>query len=738
MKKGRIIKTAIVHALTFAFMLAGSCAEVLTVRPFGCGLHLAVLLAGGSPLASAYYLAASVIAEPSLLSFARAGGMAIAGAAAGFIVSACRSIKRKRLWRWIVHMTLQPALCFLLVYFTGGSVLAALLTALICAASGALVSFAVPLIAGSDLLCPTSFECAGAAALCVILFTGLGSLDVYGYPAAYTVFAFCVPMACKCRSAETGLITGCLAAVGCAAASGDAFTALPLVTASLACRAFTSGARPLSATALVLGWAAGAYFFADVPPALPEPVSVAVGALLFLAVPGRAVRALSSYFRAAGRLTDIAAAAGMGKLLPERLVSASEALGEMSALLSSGGGEAYAAECVGDALVGVCAACARREACGMAENVRALALDYAAGGSALKSAVLGEPCISGGKMLRVAGGVMGEVSGRAETAEREKRNAESYAKRLDSLRRLIAKMAGELAEDYSFDTALSEKVRRDLPETGIACGGCLVTNARRGIALVPRAVSADRAERGLGRVLGRVRVERVDEVAPLWQAVAFAPAPELDLVYAYASRPKDGNAVSGDGYSVVGFGTRALVSLCDGSGSGRQASRLSRTALSIIEDQYRAGFDAGEGVDSVNSFLASRPGEEFGAMDVVGIDLVTGDADVIKAGSPPTYVVRGETVTVISGSSLPVGALGGAEYSLARRRLDAGDYIVLVSDGVTDVLRDMPAAISACLSPNVRRMADALLASAVSVGCRDDMSVLVVRVLPVGECAASA
>ena len=54
MKKGRIIKTAIVHALTFAFMLAGSCAEVLTVRPFGCGLHLAVLLAGGSPLASAY------------------------------------------------------------------------------------------------------------------------------------------------------------------------------------------------------------------------------------------------------------------------------------------------------------------------------------------------------------------------------------------------------------------------------------------------------------------------------------------------------------------------------------------------------------------------------------------------------------------------------------------------------------------------------------------------------------
>ena len=87
MKRRRIIKLAVVHALTFAFMLAGACAEVLTVRPFGYGLHLAVLLAGGSPLASAYFLAASVIVRPTLLSFAAAGGTAIAGAAAGFAVA---------------------------------------------------------------------------------------------------------------------------------------------------------------------------------------------------------------------------------------------------------------------------------------------------------------------------------------------------------------------------------------------------------------------------------------------------------------------------------------------------------------------------------------------------------------------------------------------------------------------------------------------------------------------------
>lgn len=730
MKRRRIIKLAVVHALTFAFMLAGACAEVLTVRPFGYGLHLAVLLAGGSPLASAYFLAASVIVRPTLLSFAAAGGTAIAGAAAGFIIAACRGIKRKRMWRYIVHMILQPSLCFLLTYFTGSTVLEGLLTAGICAVSGALVSFAVPLMAGNDLLCPTSLECAGAGVFGIILFSGLGSVDVCGFPIAYTVFAFAVLLACKCRSAETGLILGVVAALGCALADADPYAAVPLITAATACRAFSSGARPIPAAGLVLGWAAGAYFFSEVPPALLELIAIASGALLFVLLPGRVLRVLSSYFRAAGKLTDIAAAAGMGKLLPERLVSVSEALGEMSMLLSSGGGAAYAADCVGDALTGICASCARRETCSMAENVRTLALDYSEGGSALKSAVLGEPCINGGKMLRVAGNVIHEVRGRAETAEREKRNAESYAHRLGSLRKLIARMAQDLEADYRFDDTLSEKLRRDLPETGIACGGCLVNAERRGIALIPREVSAEKAERGLSRVLGKVKVERIGEVAPLWQAASFAPAPALDVVYSCVSRPKDGNTANGDGYSVVGFGTRALVSLCDGSGSGRPASRLTQTALSVIEDQYRAGFDAGENVDSVNSFLASRPGEEFGAMDVVGIDLVTGDADIIKAGSPPAYILHGETVTVISGASLPVGALSAASYSLARRRLVAGDYLILVTDGVTDVLRDMPAAITASVSPNVRRMANAIMAAAASVGCRDDMSVLVLRLLP--------
>ena len=78
---------------------------------------------------------------------------------------------------------------------------------------------------------------------------------------------------------------------------------------------------------------------------------------------------------------------------------------------------------------------------------------------------------------------------------------------------------------------------------------------------------------------------------------------------------------------------------------------------------------------------------------------------------------------------MPVGALDKASYSLARRRLYPGDYIVLVTDGVSDVLPALPETIAAHASPNVKRMADGILAAACEIGRRDDMSVLVTRIV---------
>ena len=726
--KKNAIKTVIVHVLTFAFMLVGSCAEMLSVRPFGYGLHLSVLLAGGNPLASAYYLAAALIAAPGFKSFAFAGGCALTGALCTFVISSVSRIKRKRMWRYITHLPLQSALSFSLSYLTGYTVLASLMTAVLGGICGVLVSFAVPLLANGRFLMPACMSVAGIFTLSTVFFAGVSEVTPGGFSVLLALFALLIPLTCKMRGGAAGSVGGIAAAVGGALAHADVLTFACLCVASAAAAAFSSGFRPLSAVALVIGYAAAVCFFGELPPDPMDFVSLGVGGALFVAIPPRAMRALRAFFRPAEKLTELAAASGMGRQLPEMLVSASEALGEMSMLLSSGGAT-VAADCITDGLEKICATCRKREDCPIARDLRSYATDYAEGGGELKNAVLGVPCFCGGKMLRCASDITVRIRSAVTEADRERENCASYARRLDSLRRLTGKIAKSVSEDYRYDGELSEKVRRDLPETGVPCGGCLVTSRGKGVVLVPSASNVDEAERGLSRVLGKVKVERTDDISGGWRALSFTPAPAFDAVYACSTLPKEGNTANGDSFSAEAAGGRAIISLCDGSGSGRRAARLSQATLSLIENHYRAGFSAEECIESVNSFLSSRAGEDFSALDVVSIDLTSGEADILKAGSPATYILHGETVTVIGGTALPVGALDKASYSLARRRLYPGDYIVLVTDGVSDVLPTLPETIAAHASPNVKRMADGILAAACEIGRRDDMSVLVTRIV---------
>lgn len=61
-------------------------------------------------------------------------------------------------------------------------------------------------------------------------------------------------------------------------------------------------------------------------------------------------------------------------------------------------------------------------------------------------------------------------------------------------------------------------------------------------------------------------------------------------------------------------------------------------------------------------------------MDLLQVDLFTGEGAVYKLGAAPTYVRRGSSVRRIAGSSLPAG-LAPSEHAVpdhTRLRLEAG------------------------------------------------------------------
>ena len=115
----------------------------------------------------------------------------------------------------------------------------------------------------------------------------------------------------------------------------------------------------------------------------------------------------------------------------------------------------------------------------------------------------------------------------------------------------------------------------------------------------------------------------------------------------------------------------------------------SSTAINMLEQLLEVGYDHDMAVRTINSILMLKsPGDSFSTLDIVIIDLYTGDARAIKIGAPPTYVKRGDEVKEVSSSSLPMGIIDSIDFHTKKLSVVEGDFIVMVTDGIADACRD--------------------------------------------------
>lgn len=216
-------------------------------------------------------------------------------------------------------------------------------------------------------------------------------------------------------------------------------------------------------------------------------------------------------------------------------------------------------------------------------------------------------------------------------------------------------------------------------------------------------------------------------------ACLFRPRPAFDAAFGVASATKAGESACGDTYSLTRIDERTfLCALSDGMGSGEEARRVSDSALTLIESFCRAGMPNDAALAAVNGLLAAGREETFACVDAATVDLNTGRADIVKIGSPFSFLVTGERVEVLESESLPLGILEGVRPVTLTRMLRGGDVLVFVSDGVSEAFgsgTDAAAELSALPAANPQTLADALLARALArTGApADDMTVVVVR-----------
>ena len=223
----------------------------------------------------------------------------------------------------------------------------------------------------------------------------------------------------------------------------------------------------------------------------------------------------------------------------------------------------------------------------------------------------------------------------------------------------------------------------------------------------------------------------------------FSETPVLRLETARACVTAAGDQVSGDGAAWERLSAgQYLLAVSDGMGSGREAGRESSAALELLLRALRAGYSRHDALRLVNGMLAAcrGDGEMFATMDLCAVDLDSGEAAFEKLGACPSYLLRGGRCRRIGGDALPLGIVESASPQRTAARLQPGDLLLLVTDGVTDAFGGDAAAFQRALGGRAPRdaalapqnCADTLLKRALDRcggSAPDDMTVLAARVV---------
>ena len=83
----------------------------------------------------------------------------------------------------------------------------------------------------------------------------------------------------------------------------------------------------------------------------------------------------------------------------------------------------------------------------------------------------------------------------------------------------------------------------------------------------------------------------------------------------------------------------------------------------------------------LNTFLMAKTDETFTTVDLLEVDLLSGEANFIKAGAAPSFVLRGDRLHRIESRTPPAGALRRMCAEQTSFGVREGDFVILMSDG---------------------------------------------------------
>ncbi|MDE3721133.1 PP2C family protein-serine/threonine phosphatase [Nocardiopsis sp. N85] len=146
--------------------------------------------------------------------------------------------------------------------------------------------------------------------------------------------------------------------------------------------------------------------------------------------------------------------------------------------------------------------------------------------------------------------------------------------------------------------------------------------------------------------------------------------------------------VRGDNFDWSVMPDRLEIGVTNGMGEGIDASLLTNLAVNALRNARRGGISlADQAALADKAVYALHRGKRHVDMLLLGFDLDTGRVEVVDAGSPRLYLLRGDRVTRVPfDAQLPLGMAEDTVYVAQRFQVEPGDRLVFASDGVFDAV----------------------------------------------------
>lgn len=753
------LNTLLKYLIYFFLFIVFSQAQIKNIHPFAWGLFAALVFFNQNALVlSFFYIGASLIINPAVNTLISSICIALVLLLSSFIHY---KVKKQISLPLLFVYTLTGQIGYLYVCFNMGyNALNAVLNLLF----GSVFLYICITVCHCVLIRRLKYklnknDLACTAIFLIALFNGLASFSYFGD--AVTRACFCLTMLIIAYSVGSSAACGysVFCGLGAALATNDITYAASFVTCAFASGLFIEISRIMTASSTVLiDIVFGLYFNSYTDYSLISVLSLFLGGLCFVLLPKSALLRMREMFVGASSTLAARHIVNRGKeQLYKRLKELSRIFSDMDRIFRTTVRGLTPLDKTVDIMADeiplkLCSSCLNYPKC--YEHKEDIIMSFK---DILRPAMqkgratiidvptyLTSRCEKVNTLINLINEMTDSYKKNNLVVENLDISRVLVAEQLGGISKMMLSVAEETRQGITFDLNNERTITEELTYNDIICQEVVLSQERTGgaiaeMVLMNGSYDLDTVNNITSRVLKKKMAVAMEEQGQdkEWNIITLKTVPPYDVIFGSACTPKTGNTVSGDRHSFEKINDdKFLMALCDGMGAGQSAERLSNTALQLIENFYKAGFDNMTILSSVNRFLAYTGDENFSALDICVINLRECTCDLIKLGAPYGIIKHGIESEIIQGGTLPMGILEEAKPAIFRKLLHANDMIILSTDGITDVFSDCEnyrAFINSINTSNPQVMADEIMNYCIKAdknAPHDDMSVICARIFP--------